>query len=110
MQLGYKVLGLTGFHQDRRHPRAVGAFVDVGRPIGGHCYHGNAASACLHAEVGGEREAVAAGERDVGYDHVGHEFERARICVLGRFALGHAEAPALEELGVAFARERIVFD
>ena len=110
MQLGNQVVGLTGLHQDRRHPCAVGALVHVGGPVGRHRDDGDAARASLHAEIGREREPVAAGQCDVGDDDVRHELERPGIGVLGRFALGHAEAPAFEELGVALARERIIFD
>ncbi len=69
-----------------------------------------AAGAGLDAKVGGKRESVAPGQRDVGDDDIGHQLERPRVGVLCRFALGDAEAAAFEKLGVAFARERIILD
>ena len=110
MQLGNQVIGLAGLHQDRRHPGAVGALVHVGGPVGRHRHDRDAAGPSLHAKIGREREPVAAGQCDVGDDDVRNELERSGIGVLGRLALGDAEAPAFEELGVAFARERIIFD
>ena len=110
MQLSNQMIGLTRLHQDRRHPCPVGALVHVGGPVGRHRDNGDAARSGQQAEIGGERETVAARQSDVGHDHVRYELERPGIRVLRRLALGHTEAPAFEELGVAFARERIVFD
>jgi hypothetical protein len=72
VQLCDQVVRLTGFHEDGRHAGAVRAFVDVGRPIGGHGHDGDGAGARLHAKIAGQRKAVASGQRNVGDDHVRH--------------------------------------
>jgi hypothetical protein len=110
VQLGYQMLRLTRFHQDRFHPRTIRALMDVCGPVGRHGNDRNATRACLYAKFSGERETITAGQRNIRHDDVGCKLEGLREGVFSRSGLCDAKPAAFQKLSVPFARGRIVLD